>query len=284
MNAFESVRVYSELDFTRNFHAMFDENLKPGIRGYGYWAWKPWIIKKELEAGSYGDLLVYADIGFNLNPRGQSRLREYFQRVQDSTSGVLGFQANRPDPGGPVIDDGRSIPAWFDRYWTKGDLIDYFGVRNANHILETPQIQSGLIFIRNCPNAMALIDDWFQVFRTNMNLVDDSESISPNFPGFREHRHDQSALSILGKLRGIDTISSSEFWMPHWWTSIADWKALELTPFHATRDLDFGSNSLRTGANKDANSRFTLDSLSYNVKLLMRRLANLSKPVAKRFI
>lgn len=282
IDVFDSVRVSSENDFTEEFLRQFNNHLQPGTRGFGYWVWKPWIIQTALKKLSEGDILVYADIGFHINKAGKKRLLEYLDRASKSKSGVLGFQAVRPEPDGPVLDDGRSLPAWQEKYWTKGDLIDYFGVRESTDIMDTPTIQAGLIFFRKCASSESLVNDWLSVFQTDFQLVDDTPSKSQNFRGFREHRHDQPVFSILGKLNNIDTISSSEFWMPRWWSSLADWKALENTPFHAVRDLQFNSKETTTGANKDLGSALSLRSLSYSAALFVRRVLNLFRPVSKR--
>lgn len=243
----DSVRVFSERDFTEEFQSQFNDHLQPGIRGFGYWVWKPWIIQTPLKQLFEGDILIYAHIGCHINPAGRKRLLEYIDRVNRSKSGVLGFQAIRPEPDGPVTDDGRSLPTWLDKYWAKGDLIDYFEVRESPEITDSPAIQAGIICFRKCASSLSFVNDWLTVFQTNFELVDDSPSRSPNFQGFREHRHDQSVLSILGKLNQIDTVSTSEFWMPRWWSSIADWKALENTPFHAVRDLQLIPNKQKPG-------------------------------------
>ena len=35
------------------------------------------------------------------------------------------------------------------------------------------------------------------------HLLDDSKSVNPNYPGFNEHRHDQSIFSLLTKKHGL---------------------------------------------------------------------------------
>lgn len=282
IGVFDQVEVLSEKSFTNSFVEQFQEHLKPGVRGYGYWVWKPWIILTELQKLSENDILVYADVGFTINPGGIDRLREYIQLTTNSASGILGFQAKRPEPGGPVVDDGRSLPEWREKYWTKGDLIDFFGVRDDTSVLDTPTIQAGLIFMRRCKESVRFAQEWFRVFETDFSLVDDSPSQSANFVGFREHRHDQPVFSILGKIHNITTVSSNEFWMPHWWSSIPDWKSLEKTPFHATRSLDFRSNDNAKGSNKDISSQVNLASITINLKLFVRRIVNLFKPRSDR--
>lgn len=281
---FDDIEVKSEKDFTTDFQTEFSDYLRPGVRGFGYWVWKPWVIQLELEKLRENDILIYADVGFTINPKGAKRFSDYIERVSSSPTGVLGFQAKRPDIDSPLVDDGRSLPAWRDKYWTKGDLLDYFKVRSCPEIINTPTIQSGLIFFRKCDNSISFVQKWLDVYRAGMNLVDDTPSISPNFPGFLENRHDQAVYSILGKLENIETISSNEFWTPRRWSSIPDWKALDKTPFHATRNLDFGNTMTKTGANSDIARKFSLRNIRVNFILLGKRIMNLFKPVSQRFL
>ena len=78
-------------------------------RGYGYWQWKPYIIRRVIDRMEEGDYLVYADAGCTLNPRGIPRLKEYLQMVTDSPCGVLGFDQH-----------------FREAEWTKADLFDHF--------------------------------------------------------------------------------------------------------------------------------------------------------------
>lgn len=62
---FDSITLYNE-NFLKNDiefwsrHKDFIENNK---RGYGYWIWKPYIIKKTMEKMKDGDFLLYLDNG-----------------------------------------------------------------------------------------------------------------------------------------------------------------------------------------------------------------------------
>jgi len=238
LNFFDQIIAADESDLDPTFRQKFSEQLKPNIRGYGYWVWKPQIILQELENMNEGDILQYADVGFTINPQGIKRLGDYFDRAAKSKSGVVAFQGRRPEP--PMFDDGRELPTWPDREWTKGDLFDYFGARNNHLITDTPTVQAGLLFVRKSPQAEEILREWLSVYYFDFHLADDSPSVSPNFPGFREHRHDQSIFSIIAKLNDVDTYSSNEFWFPRTLSSNGDWDALSFSPFHATRSLNFG--------------------------------------------
>ena len=68
---FTSVKGYTDIDLKNDNifwsnHGKFLENNK---RGYGYWLWKPYLIKKNLDTMNEDDILFYADAGchFELN-------------------------------------------------------------------------------------------------------------------------------------------------------------------------------------------------------------------------
>lgn len=267
---YDEIISLDEYSLDSDFSQYFKSELQPEIRGFGYWVWKPQVILQALASLDYGDVLQYADVGFTINPKGIERLNDYFERAAISKTGIVAFQGRRPEY--PMVDDGRELPTWPDREWTKGDLFDYFGVRNKPEITDTPTVQAGLLFVRKTPKAEEILTKWLDVYYADFHLADDSPSISPNFPEFREHRHDQSIFSILAKIYAIDTYSSNEFWFPQTMSSRGDWKALAFAPFHATRSLDFGFwGNLRHKA-KYLYKAFQPQNLSVSFRIFFSRL------------
>ena len=272
---YDDIITFDETDLDEEFRTRFASVLKPNVRGFGYWVWKPQIILQALRTMNEGDILQYADVGFHLNPAGLWRLRDYFDIAGAAPSGVLAFQGKRPQP--PLLDDGRDLPTWPDRFWIKGDLLDHLDARNDPSILDTPTIQAGLLFIRKCPTSVKLIESWLSVFEHDFTLVDDSPSLSANLPGFREHRHDQSVFTVLGKRNKIDTISSNEFWYPKPWISQGDWRVLQSFPLHAKRSLDFGpAGNIRRSLLKTLSALRPRNFL-YSLRLMINRIRQLKQ-------
>ena len=239
MGVYSSVLTLNESDLSPMFIDRFKDRLKSSVRGYGYWCWKPQIIKQTLESMEDGDLLHYCDVGCHLNIGGKGRLLEYFQILSKDSLGLLAFQAKIPST--PFEYDGRSLLDLKDRLWIKGDLLDYFGVRNRADVIDTQSIGAGILFLRKTKATMEIIDQWLNVYNTSFSLVDDSPSLSPNLSEFIEHRHDQSIFSIICKLRGVETISAYEYWYPSRSNvSKPDWHALQNYPIWAMRNKDFG--------------------------------------------
>ncbi len=227
MEYFDEIFVYTENDLKRDFKILFKKKLVKGTRGFGYWVWKPQVILQVLSQMNDGDVLVYMDAGCHLNKNGLKRLDEYCERARMSEKGLCIFQEALPA-------DNANLQIYYsalEKFFTKGDLFEYFGVRDRKNICDTGQIAATAFVIKKCREAEELITEWLSVFQKNFSLADDSRSISPNFEGFVEHRHDQSIFSLLCKMYKIEGISAYEMWQ-------SDWKRLEKYPIHAKRDKD----------------------------------------------
>lgn len=237
MGCFDRVFLMTENDLSDTFFLKFQDVLKPNVRGYGYWCWKPQVILQALKKLEDNDLLLYADVGCSLNAKGLDRLYDYFKIVEKSSVGVLAFQG--VPPVYPFPYDGRPLPDLTEKFWAKGDVLDYFNVRHKAEITETQTYGAGVILLKKCHESVSLINDWMKVINTSFALLDDTPSKSANAEGFIEHRHDQAIFSILCKIYHVDTISAYEYSYPNW-NSGEDWSTIQNMPIHAKRDLDFG--------------------------------------------
>lgn len=241
MKYYDGILIYNQFDLAPWFLEKFKEKLRPKAgRGFGYWSWKPQVILQAFDQMEDGDLLQYTDAGCHLNKKGIKRLDEYFEMVDQSEKGMLIFQSIRPKS---PLDDGRMLPEWTDSMWTKGDVLDYFQVRDRSDIIDTPTIGAGIIFFKKCESTVSFVKKWLSIIEENFCLIDDTPSKTPNLHNFIDHRHDQSLFSILCKLNGIDTaVSAFEYAIPMNYNPntkkfISDWAALENYPILAMRDI-----------------------------------------------
>ncbi len=238
---YDEILIFDERNLDGGFRFNFQEHLKFGVRGYGYWCWKPQIILQVLNLMEQGDILQYTDSGCHLNPNGLERLNDYFFYAANSSTGILAFQSKLPLE--PLFLDNRKVLSFQDRKWIKGDLLDYFQIRDNESLLNSETIGAGIIFIKKCPNSISLIEQWLNVIKYDFNLLSDSKSISPNLVDFIEHRHDQAIFSIICKLNNVETLSSYEYWCPSLKEGEADWDILKDFPIHAKRDKSFSLKS-----------------------------------------
>ena len=239
MNYYDKIKIYNESNLNKKFYDKYRHYLTLGSRGFGYWCWKPQIILQILNEMKEKDLLQYSDIGCHLNPKGIHRLDYYFKMAESSKNGVFAFKSISPKY--PLIYDGRKLLDLVEYKWTKGDLFNYFNVRENKKITHTQSYGATNLFLKKCDRSIRFIEEWLDVINFDFSLIDDSQSKSKNLSGFIEHRHDQSILSILCKKYDIPHVSSYEYWYPSLDNRYKpDWKALNSFPIHKKRDKKIG--------------------------------------------
>jgi len=179
MNIFNDTILYSaeylqkDSDFW-NKHGTFIRNNR---RGYGYWLWKSYIIKKTMENMADDDILLYLDCGCELGLDRKDELLKCIDIVK--TDKIIGTTTCK------------------ERDWNKMDLIEKLDM-NKNEYLDTPQRQAGTNLFLVCKETRALVNEWYEI-SSDYHNIDDSASIITNFNCFKEHRHDQSIFSLLTK-------------------------------------------------------------------------------------
>lgn len=233
MGCYDDVRCFTPSDLDGKFRVEFESRLTRSGRGFGYFVWKPQIVVQALRDLNDGDVVHYVDAGCHLNARATARFREYVNLCVQSNLGVLGFQnlhTSYPEMSG---GNGRApLPPLPMSAWTKGDLFDYFGVRNDHAITDAEQVVATTFFVQKRARSVRLMEDWLNVYRADFSLADDSPSRSKDLPGFKANRHDQAIFSLLCLTRrGFATVCLSEIeWQK-------DWELLSDTPIHARRDI-----------------------------------------------
>lgn len=202
----ERTLIWTEHDLDPDFREKMKDHLIPGSRGYGYWCWKPQIVLQALDRMSDGDVLLYADAGCHLNPKGQKRFEEYVTLTRQH--GILAFQARIADESRKDDLSGHGL---LERVWTKGDLFDFFGLRDIHTVINSGQISGTTFLLSKCPKSISFFTEYRDVFYSHFALCDDTPSTSPNYPEFRENRHDQSVFSLLVKRDNIFTLSGMDY-------------------------------------------------------------------------
>lgn len=220
-------------------------------RGYGFYFWKPQVILQELERLGDGEILIYLDAGCHLNLEGRERMKDYLRWVSESETGLLAFQYRPLSMS--VHNQDREF--YTDRQYSKKLVRDFLSVSGSSReILDSGQVASGIILVRKNQASVDTITAWRDAFLCEPKLFDDSPGPLPEEPDFIEHRHDQSVWSLLLKLRGGETVSAFERWVPKKGPHSQDWSLLAEFPFWAKRDLALSlkpmlmSQSLRLGS------------------------------------
>ena len=169
-------------------------DLFPGSKGYGWYAWKPYIILQALRAADEGDLIIYQDVGRREPILVRHRLsfwQDYLkEHQQDCVPGVL-------------------IPWWGpNRLWTKQQTLTELGM-DEPRFRDCPQVQASWSVWRKCPQSIEFITEWTELCSRRKLVSGDLEwGIENEDNGFIEHRWDQSLLTLLTWKNGLKPISS----------------------------------------------------------------------------
>lgn len=202
---FHDVRVYDERILKREFPAFTASHsraLRSSIRGFGWWIWKPFLIRESLRTCLAQDLdgVVYVDAGSEINGRtaqAEARFQVYLDMAMD---------------GRDVF--AMHLPGHAEEIWTRKEVMDRFEL--TADLRTAPQIQAQPIMVAN-PQAIEFADEWLHACtQDEYFLVKDASVGEASGANFREHRHDQSVFSSLMKSHSIATIPDETFWAPDW--------------------------------------------------------------------
>ena len=171
---FDEIICYGEDDIDREFYI---SNLKifQYQRGWGYWLWKPYLILKTLQRADDGDFVFYLDATavFIDNPE------ELFSKCT-AQGGILLFDNLK----------------FLNDQWTKMDCFQGLDCMGPEYF-QGEQVSAGIQLYQKNGRSLAFVEETLHYCK-QYQLISDSPNISAeNFPRFREHRHDQSILSLL---------------------------------------------------------------------------------------
>lgn len=197
---FASINVFDENYLQRNhteFWNTHSNHMRANTRGYGYWVWKAYLTRHIMLNVPQGDIVFWMDVGCQFNFTALERFQEYYTMTQQH--GLLCFDVGMPE-----------------YMWTKGDTAHHI-VNNAPEHMQSGQLISGIVMWRNDDLNRQLVDDWASISVANgYQYVTDVPSVTPDWQGFREHRHDQSVLSLLIKKYGRYHALHDETYFPNW--------------------------------------------------------------------
>lgn len=167
---------YSFEDMDQQFK---DENkeILAESRGAGYWLWKPYFILKTLQTLNENDILIYCDTAMIF----MSSIDVYINAMKSS---ILLFEHN--------VD-------YIEKQFTKGDVFKELDAYDPT-ITDSVQLDASHSLWKKDEKSLAFVTEWLDLCK-NKQLISDDPSITPNLPGFAEHRHDQSILSVLAKVK-----------------------------------------------------------------------------------
>lgn len=216
MKCFDEINVFSEKDIDKSFWKKHENFIKNNKRGYGYWIWKPQIILQVLTKMKDDDILLYCDSGCSLNKEGKQIFDHYIEMTKNHHLGLACFQLSM-----------EHVEKRWNKYSTVEKILGPKFEETYKLIVNTPQCESGMIFIRKTSETINIIREWL-FFCEQYDLINDSKSSKTDFKEFSEHRHDQSVWSLLVKKYGGLLIPDETYFYP-------DWDNFKHFPIHARR-------------------------------------------------
>ena len=154
-----------------------NQNILNLARGGGYWLWKPYIINNIMHKINDGDIVFYLDSKFYFIEPFTKLL--YKLRLND----IIVWK-NKPNE-----------QIWNMKHWCKMDVILKYNIYDKVFHENAEDCWGGAIIIRKTNKTCLYIKEWLNMC-TYENITD-VPSVSINSNEFREHRHDQSLLSII---------------------------------------------------------------------------------------
>ena len=186
----DEIRLYRESSIEDTEFYKSNQGVFKYKKYYGYFLWKPYIIDKTLKT-SMSDYILYCDS--NIRFSDISRFLTRFNDVMVNTGNFFVKHVH-----------------WINKDWTKRDT---FFVMDADNIRywDAHQIWSVLSGFSRSYRSVELLKHYL-FYCANPQIVTEEPNVCglPNLVGFREHRWEQSVLSILVERYGIDTIGEYE--------------------------------------------------------------------------
>lgn len=150
-------------------------------RGAGYWLWKPYIILKTLNTLNDGDYLFYCDAGSHFI-NSIDYLINFMEKIKQD---ILPFELNH-----------------IEKIWTKRDLFLILKCDGSRYY-NSKQRVGGFQLIKKNANTLNFYREYLKIAQRPRAITNIPNKLGkPNYPGFKEHRHDQSIFSLLTKKYG----------------------------------------------------------------------------------
>ena len=177
--SFDIIISANENDISEDIYAKHN-NILSQPRGFGYWWWKSFFIKKCLDSMDDGDVLFYIDSS-NLILKNSSEF------ILESDPDIKLFENKDSNPCNEV---------WKNNQWTKRDCFTLMNCDSEKYWYGK-QVNASYQIYRKSDLTTAFINDFFN-YSCNEKIITDSPNITgDNFENFSDHRHDQSILSLL---------------------------------------------------------------------------------------
>lgn len=175
---FDNSIMYKSSNLPQQF---LDENFEiiSQPRGYGYWLWKPYIILSIMNHLKDGDKLFYMD--------SSNIILQHLGNLLSSSEDIILFENKDSNPYDQV---------WINRDWTKRDCFILMDCDESKY-WDGKQANASYQLYTKTERTLTFLNEMYN-YAKNKNILTDIPNIyGDNLSGFRDHRHDQSILSLM---------------------------------------------------------------------------------------
>jgi hypothetical protein len=181
-NLFDTIIEYTEKDLQSDnyFWPKHKEFIKNNPKGFGWWFWKPYIIKKRLEQIPEGDVLTYLDCGCEIIPKCFDQKNIFISEIQS-----LQLQAYS-----------QNIETHC-KHFTKQICYNFFNTTESKLISNGFYYEANRIFLLKNNLTKNIIDEWWSVLDSHYELYDNNKTDIPENNTFYETRGDQTIFNFI---------------------------------------------------------------------------------------
>jgi hypothetical protein len=162
-----------EPDFIKENETIFSQP-----RGAGYWLWKPFLILKTLQKMYEDDWLMYTDSGMHF--------------IKNPWDWILSMEKEIGDKGIITFD-----VCGTSKQFTKRDTFILMNLDEPKYTNENQRM--GSVFVcKKTSFSEKFVKEWLEYCQDPRILTDmPNTQGQPNYPEFKDHRHDQAIMSLL---------------------------------------------------------------------------------------
>ena len=192
----DSIFLFKDSDIEADFYKEHIKLFCDG-RGFGYWVWKPYFIKKFFDDSNIKDdsVFLYVDAGNEV----LDDLTPLYDICYNDKKGVVLFENTQTLH--------NNLGVWKNNLFTKSDCFNLTGLKTQECVYGD-HVNAAYILFKKTDFSLMFFNKFFE-FCKNYNIVSDASNITENFnKDFKEHKHDQSILSLLSNYYKITVIRS----------------------------------------------------------------------------
>ena len=153
-------------------------------RGAGYWIWKPYIILESFKSLQNDDVVLYSDAAL---------------KVIDNITPLFDLTRELPNDGKIIFKVPWIGAQHIAKIWCKRDCFVLMNCDEQKYWEAYMTNGAVSLWVKNEQN-IEFLNEWLKLLRDPRIVTDDPNMCGKsNFLEFKDHRHDQSVLSLLSK-------------------------------------------------------------------------------------